>query len=42
MADRQNRVGSKFGGGGPASQQETDRSRKDRLRALARSLVEGA
>eukprot|EP00588_Corethron_pennatum_P003430 CAMPEP_0194293460 /NCGR_PEP_ID=MMETSP0169-20130528/47971_1 /TAXON_ID=218684 /ORGANISM="Corethron pennatum, Strain L29A3" /LENGTH=245 /DNA_ID=CAMNT_0039041969 /DNA_START=52 /DNA_END=789 /DNA_ORIENTATION=- len=40
MADRQNRVGSKFGGGGPASQQETDRSRKDRLRALALEHVD--
>uniref|UniRef100_A0A7S1BIT6 Matrin-type domain-containing protein n=1 Tax=Corethron hystrix TaxID=216773 RepID=A0A7S1BIT6_9STRA len=38
--DRQNRVGSKFGGGGPASQQESDRSRKDRLRALALEHVD--
>jgi splicing factor 3A subunit 2 len=33
--DRQNRVGSKFGGGGVSSSQQTERERKDRLKRLA-------
>ena len=35
MADRQNRVGSKFGGGGVSSTQNAERHRKERLRQLA-------
>ncbi|GAX25895.1 splicing factor 3A subunit 2 [Fistulifera solaris] len=33
--DRQNRVGSKFGGGGVSSAQQSERERKERLRKLA-------
>jgi splicing factor 3A subunit 2 len=40
MADRQNRVGSKFGGGGQASSQNSDRHRKERLRELALESVD--
>ena len=38
--DRQNRVGSKFGGGGVSSAQQTERERKDRLRQLALETVD--
>lgn len=40
MVDRQNRVGSKFGGGGVSSAQQTERERKDRLRALALETID--
>lgn len=40
MADRQNRVGSKFGGGGVASTQTAERDRKERLRKLALESVD--
>jgi len=38
--DRQNRVGSKFGGGGVSSGQQSERERKDRLRELALETVD--
>ena len=38
--DRQNRVGSKFGGGGVSSSQQSERERKDRLRELALETVD--
>jgi len=38
--DRQNRVGSKFGGGGVSSGQHSERDRKDRLRQLALETVD--
>eukprot|EP01147_Barroeca_monosierra_P004058 gene4058-6477_t len=38
--DFQNRVGSKFGGGGPASTSETNRQRKERLMALAMETID--
>jgi len=40
MADRQNRVGSKFGGGGVSSSQNAERERKERLRELALESVD--
>jgi len=40
MVDRQNRVGSKFGGGGVSSAQHTERERKERLRQLAMETVD--
>lgn len=40
MADRQNRVGSKFGGGGVSSAQQSERERKERLRQLALETVD--
>jgi len=40
MADRQNRVGSKFGGGGVSSGQQQERERKERLRQLALETVD--
>jgi splicing factor 3A subunit 2 len=40
MTDRQNRVGSKFGGGGVASAQNMERDRKERLRELALESVD--
>lgn len=39
-ADRQNRVGSKFGGGGVSSAQQSERERKERLRQLALETVD--
>jgi splicing factor 3A subunit 2 len=38
--DRQNRVGSKFGGGGVSSAQQSERERKDRLKALALESID--
>lgn len=38
--DRQNRVGSKFGGGGVSSGQQSDRERKDRLKKLALESID--
>jgi splicing factor 3A subunit 2 len=38
--DRQNRVGSKFGGGGVSSSQQTERERKDRLKKLALESID--
>lgn len=38
--DRQNRVGSKFGGGGVSSGQQSDRERKERLRQLALESID--
>jgi splicing factor 3A subunit 2 len=38
--DRQNRVGSKFGGGGQSSYQQAERERKDRLRKLALESID--
>ena len=38
--DFQNRVGSKFGGGGPASASESNRQRKERLMALAMETID--
>jgi splicing factor 3A subunit 2 len=38
--DRQNRVGSKFGGGGVSSSQNADRERKDRLKRLALESID--
>eukprot|EP00979_Chaetoceros_neogracilis_P006029 scaffold1192_cov209-Chaetoceros_neogracile.AAC.1 len=38
--DRQNRVGSKFGGGGVSSGQQGERERKERLRQLALETVD--
>jgi splicing factor 3A subunit 2 len=40
MTDRQNRVGSKFGGGGVSSTQHAERERKERLRKLALETVD--
>lgn len=40
MVDRQNRVGSKFGGGGVSSAQQGERERKDRLRELALETID--
>lgn len=40
MTDRQNRVGSKFGGGGVSSSQNAERERKERLRQLALESVD--
>jgi len=40
MTDRQNRVGSKFGGGGVSSTQQAERERKERLRKLALETVD--
>lgn len=38
--DRQNRVGSKFGGGGVSSAQNADRERKERLKQLALESID--
>jgi splicing factor 3A subunit 2 len=38
--DRQNRVGSKFGGGGVSSAQQTERERKERLKQLALESID--
>ncbi|ORY81462.1 hypothetical protein BCR37DRAFT_402862 [Protomyces lactucae-debilis] len=38
--DYQNRVGSKFGGGGVAGQSETNAARRERLRALAAETID--
>lgn len=38
--DRQNRVGSKFGGGGVSSSQNAERERKERLKQLALESIE--
>ena len=38
--DRQNRVGSKFGGGGVSSSQNAERERKERLRQLALESID--
>lgn len=38
--DRQNRVGSKFGGGGVSSSQNADRERKERLKQLALESID--
>lgn len=38
--DRQNRVGSKFGGGGVSSAQQAERERKERLKALALESID--
>ncbi|KAL3927012.1 MAG: hypothetical protein SGBAC_013253 [Bacillariaceae sp.] len=38
--DRQNRVGSKFGGGGVSSSQQGERERKERLRQLAMESID--
>ena len=40
MVDRQNRVGSKFGGGGQASWDNAERDRKERLRQLALESID--
>ena len=40
MTDRQNRAGSKFGGGGMASAANAERDRKERLRQLALESVD--
>ena len=40
MTDRQNRVGSKFGGGGVSSSQQSERERKDRLKKLALESID--
>ena len=40
MVDRQNRVGSKFGGGGQASWDNMERDRKERLRQLALESID--
>mmetsp|Transcript_45496 Transcript_45496/g.96745 ORF Transcript_45496/g.96745 Transcript_45496/m.96745 type:complete len:233 (+) Transcript_45496:50-748(+) len=40
MVDRQNRVGSKFGGGGVSSAQQSERERKERLRELALETID--
>jgi splicing factor 3A subunit 2 len=40
MTDRQNRVGSKFGGGGVSSSQQAERERKERLRQLALETID--
>ena len=38
--DRQNRVGSKFGGGGVSSGQQSERERKERLKQLALESID--
>ena len=38
--DRQNRVGSKFGGGGVSSAQQSERERKERLKKLALESID--
>jgi splicing factor 3A subunit 2 len=38
--DRQNRVGSKFGGGGVSSAAQTERERKERLKQLALESID--
>lgn len=38
--DRQNRVGSKFGGGGVSSSQQSERERKERLKRLALESID--
>lgn len=38
--DRQNRVGSKFGGGGVSSSQQSERERKERLKQLALESID--
>lgn len=38
--DRQNRVGSKFGGGGVSSQAQSERERKERLKQLALESID--
>jgi len=38
--DRQNRVGSKFGGGGVSSSQQAERERKERLKRLALESID--
>ena len=38
--DFQNRVGSKTGGGGPASYSESNRDRRERLAALAAETID--
>ena len=38
--DRQNRVGSKFGGGGVSSAQQSERERKERLKTLALESID--
>ena len=38
--DFQNRVGSKTGGGGPASASESNRDRRERLAALAAETID--
>ena len=38
--DRQNRVGSKFGGGGVSSAQQSERERKERLKRLALESID--
>jgi splicing factor 3A subunit 2 len=38
--DRQNRVGSKFGGGGVSSSQQAERERKERLKQLALESID--
>ena len=40
MVDRQNRVGSKFGGGGVSSSQQSERERKERLKQLALESID--
>lgn len=40
MTDRQNRVGSKFGGGGVSSSQHAERERKERLKKLALESID--
>lgn len=40
MVDRQNRVGSRFGGGGVSSQQQSERERKERLKQLALESID--
>lgn len=40
MVDRQNRVGSKFGGGGVSSAAQSERERKDRLKRLALESID--
>lgn len=40
MVDRQNRVGSKFGGGGVSSVQHAERERKERLKQLALESID--
>jgi splicing factor 3A subunit 2 len=40
MTDRQNRVGSKFGGGGVSSSQQSERERKERLKKLALESID--
>ncbi|GKY91928.1 hypothetical protein MPSEU_000164400 [Mayamaea pseudoterrestris] len=40
ITDRQNRVGSKFGGGGVSSSQNAERERKERLKKLALESID--